>query len=164
MAKTEKQKQEQAKRRIENRRAWHEYHIHEKLEVGIMLRGTEVKSIRAGVCSLAESFARVEPATMELWIYQMDIGAYSHAAPERNHEPQAPRKLLARRRQIADLFAKTQSASMTLVPLCLYFNDRGIAKIELGLASGKSQVDKRQSIKKKEADREMQRGMTRKRL
>ncbi len=162
MAKGGKQN-EKPSPRIENRRAWHEYHIHEKLECGIMLRGTEVKAIRAGQCTMGEAFARVEP-NGELWLYNMDVGKYSHAAADRQHEAKAPRKLLAKKRQIADLLKKTGTASMTLVPLVLYFNDRGIAKVEIALASGKSYGDKRESLKTKEANREMQRGMTRRHL
>lgn len=159
-----KKKSDSSSPRIVNRKARHDYHIHESFECGIMLRGTEVKSIRSGRCSIAEAFARVEPATRELWLYNMDIGAYDHAAADRQHEAKSRRKLLVHRRQIADLMTQTMSKGMTLVPLTLYFNDRGLAKIELAVASGKGHGDKRETTKKREADRDIRRAMTRKRI
>ncbi|QNN21091.1 SsrA-binding protein SmpB [Planctomycetales bacterium ZRK34] len=150
--------------RIANRKARHDYHIHESFECGIVLRGTEVKAIRNGRCSIAEAFARVEPTSRELWLYNMDIGTYDHAAADRQHEAKTRRKLLVHRRQIANLLTQTMSKGMTLVPLALYFNDRGLAKVELAIASGKGHGDKRETTKKREADREMRRAMTRKRI
>lgn len=150
--------------RIENRKAWHEYHIVEKLEVGIVLRGTEVKSIRQGQCSLAEAFAVVEPRTNELWLYQMDIGAYSHAPADRQHQPKDKRKLLARKSQIERLYGQTTTKSVTLIPLALYFSDRGIVKVELAVAEGKQKGDKREALKKKEGDRAIRQAMSRKRV
>lgn len=162
MAKANKDKHDSP--RIENRKARHDYFIHESMECGIMLRGTEVKAIRAGRCSIAEAFARVEPRTMELWLYNMDVGTYDHAAAAMQHEAKAARKLLARRREIEKLETLTGSKGMTLIPLTLYFNSRGIAKIELGVASGKAHGDKRETTKKRDAQREMRRAMTRKKL
>lgn len=150
--------------RVVNRKAWHEYHIVEKMEVGIILRGTEVKAIRQGQCSIAEAFARVEPGTHELWLYQMDIGPYSHAPADRQHQPKDRRKLLARKNQIERLFGQTTSKGVTLVPLSLYFNERGIVKVELAVATGKTAGDKRQSLKKKETDRAVRQAMTRRRI
>ena len=150
--------------RIENRKAWHEYHIVEKMEVGIVLRGTEVKAIRDGRCSIAEAFARVEPATNELWLYQMDVGMYSHAPADRQHQPKDRRKLLAKKRQIERLYGLTTSTRCTLVPLALYFNDRGIVKVELAVAEGKTKGDKRDTLKKQEAGRAIRQAMTRKRI
>ncbi|MBI1367788.1 MAG: SsrA-binding protein SmpB [Planctomycetes bacterium] len=150
--------------RIANRKAFHDYHIHDKFECGIVLRGTEVKAIRSGRCTLNDAFARVEPKTMELWLYNMDVGAYEHTAAAYQHEPKSRRKLLAHRKQIADLLVQTDSKGMTLVPLALYFNDRGIAKVELAVAGGKGHADKRESMKKRESKREIDRAMTRKRI
>ena len=150
--------------RVENRRAYHDYHILEKLECGVSLLGTEVKALRGGRASLAGSFARVEPSG-EMFAYNVEIGAYENAPAAMQHEPKRPRKLLAKKRQIADLAAKTTTgASTTLVPLAMYFNDRGFVKLEIGLATGKAAQDKRQTIKKREATRDMERAMTRKRL
>lgn len=149
--------------RIVNRKAYHDYHVHEKLEVGIALRGTEVKSIRQGKVSLGEGFAMVERETGELWLRQVDIGLYGHAPAEAQHEPKRPRKLLARRRQIESLEGKTSAKGMTLIPLALYFK-RGLVKMELGLATGKRKADKRETMKKKEHDKAMRRAMTRKRI
>ncbi|HEX7010480.1 MAG TPA: SsrA-binding protein SmpB [Phycisphaeraceae bacterium] len=146
--------------RIVNRRALHDYHIQEKLEVGIVLKGSEVKSIRNGQVSLAEGYARVEPETMELFLHQVDIAPYPQAGANQ-HEPKRTRKLLAHKRQIAHLLGATTGKGVTLIPLAMYFV-RGKVKVELGLAVGKKAYDKRQDIKKREAQREIRRGMTRK--
>jgi len=150
--------------RIVNRKARHDYHILESLEVGIVLRGTEVKAIRQGQCSIAEAYAMVEPRTNELWLHQMDIGPYSHAPADRQHAPKERRKLLARRQQIERLYGLTTSKGTTLIPLTLYFSERGIVKVELGVAQGKRKGDKRESIKRKESDRDARQAMTRKKL
>lgn len=147
--------------RIANRRAFHDYHISEKLEVGIELRGTEVKSIRNGQVSLAEGFARVEPATGELILYNVEISHYPHAG-ENQHEPKRPRKLLAHKRQIHELADKTSSKGTTLIPLAMYFQ-RGMVKLEIGVGTGKRHHDKREDLKKREADREIRRAMSRRR-
>jgi SsrA-binding protein len=141
-----------------------DYHIIETLEVGIMLRGTEVKSIRQGQCSLAEAFAQVEPRTAELWVYQMDIGPYSHAPADRQHAPKDRRKLLAHRRQIERLYGLTTAKGTTLVPLSLYFNDRGIAKIELAVVEGKRKGDKREKLREHESRKTIRQAMSRKKL
>lgn len=146
--------------RIANRKAFHDYHIHEKLEVGIILQGSEVKSIRNGKVSLAEGFARVEPRDMGLYLYDVDIANYAQAAGANGHEPKRVRKLLAHKRQIAKLLGETSAKGMTLIPLAMYFV-RGHVKLEIGLASGKQSHDKRQDLKKRESDREIRRGMTR---
>jgi SsrA-binding protein len=150
--------------RIENRKAYHDYFVHEKLEVGIQLKGTEVKSLRHGNATLSDSFAQVEGKSMELWLYQMDIGPYNQAAPEFQHEPKRPRKLLAHRKEIENLLVQSSKMGMTLVPLALYFNAKGIAKVELGIATGKGRSDKREDMKKKDAERGMKRMLTRKRI
>ncbi len=145
--------------RIVNRRARHEYHVLESLEVGIQLLGSEVKSVRAGQVSLAEGFARVEP-DMQLYLYNVDIAPYAQAGPQ-GHEPKRRRKLLAHKRQIEKLFGQTTAKGTTLVPLTMYFV-RGMAKIELGVVRGKQAHDKRQALKEKDAGKEIRRAMTRK--
>lgn len=148
--------------RILNRKAKHDYHILEKLEVGVELIGSEVKSIRHGRVSLGEGFARVE-RNGELYLYDVDIGAYVNA-PVTAHEPKRKRKLLAHRKEIERLGGLTSSKGVTLIPLAMYFNSRGICKLELGVAQGKAKGDKRESLKKKEADKDMRRAMTRRRI
>lgn len=146
--------------RIVNRRALHDYHITEKLETGIVLTGSEVKSIRNAQVSLAEGYARVDPATMELYLHNVDIALYPHAGVNQ-HAPKAPRKLLAHRREIEKLLGATTAKGTTLVPLAMYFKN-GRVKVEIGVGVGKRAYDKRQDIRKKTADREIRRGMTRK--
>lgn len=154
-----KRKNENLSPRIVNRRALHEYHITQKLECGIRLSGSEVKSIRNGQVSLAEGFARVEPS-MELFLYNVDIALYPHAGVNQ-HATKAPRKLLAHKRQIKELFGATTAKGTTLIPLSMYFKD-GRVKVEIGVGVGKKAYDKRQDIKKKDARRDIERGMTRK--
>jgi SsrA-binding protein len=146
--------------RIANRKARHDYHIDDSLECGVVLQGSEVKSVRQGQVSLAEGFARVEPRTMELWLYGVHIAPYSHATGKFGHDPDRPRKLLAHRREIAKLLGETTSKGTTLVPLAMYFV-RGRVKVEVGVARGKKTHDKRQDLKKQEADREMRKAMAR---
>src|SRR5438105_7229246 len=146
--------------RIENRRAWHEYHIDAKLECGIVLQGSEVKSLRDGKAQINDAFARVEKG--ELILYQSHIDPYAKAALVYNHEPNRPRRLLAHRREIKKLDTETQQRGTTLVPLAIYFKD-GRAKVELGVARGKQHFDKRASIRKKEQDREIRRAMSHRR-
>ncbi|MFW6059530.1 MAG: SsrA-binding protein SmpB [Phycisphaeraceae bacterium] len=148
---------------ILNRRAHRDYQIVETLECGIALTGTEVKSIRQGRVSLAEGFARTDPRTRELYLYNVDISPYPQAAPEFQHEPKRPRKLLARRREIERLFGHTTSKGVTLIPTKMYFV-RGKVKVEIAVATGKRHHDKRQDIKKKEADREMRRAMSKREI
>jgi len=147
--------------RILNRKATHDYFIHSKLEVGIVLQGSEVKSIRQGKVSLGEGYARVEPRDQGLYLYDVDIANYAQASGANGHEPKRVRRLLAHRREIERLLGETSSKGTTLVPLAMYFV-RGKVKLEIGVGSGKRSHDKRQDIKEKEAKREMQRGMTRK--
>ncbi len=148
--------------RIVNRRAFHDYHISEKLEVGIVLRGSEVKSVRGGKVSLAEGFAQVDPRTLELFLINVDIGAYEQAG-ENQHEPKRVRKLLAHRRQIDQLLGKISSKGTTLVPLAMYFV-RGMVKVEIGVGEGRRQQDKRQDMKKRDAEKEIRRAMTRRKI
>lgn len=149
--------------RIVNRKARHTYHVLEKLEVGIVLVGSEVKSVRNGQVSLGEGFARVEPADIQLYLYKVHIAAYTHAASDNGHDPLRARKLLAHKRQINHLLVQTRSKGRTLVPLAMYFV-RGLVKVEIGLVQGKKTHDKREDLKTREAQRQIQRGMARKML
>jgi SsrA-binding protein len=158
MARSKKQISAAHSPRIANRAAYHKFHVHEKLEVGVELVGSEVKSIRAGQASLGEGFARVDPAGPELFLHAVHIAPYANAPLA--HEPGRTRKLLAHRREIAKLLTATQSKGATLIPLTMYFS-KGRVKIELGVATGKKQHDQRQDIKERDAKRAIQRGMTR---
>ena len=148
--------------RITNRRARHDYHIEESLEVGVQLLGTEVKAIRLGRASVTEGFARVDPHSQELYLHNVEISQYPPAGPNQ-HEPKRTRKLLAHRREIAHLAGVTAGKGTTLVPLAMYFKG-GRVKLEVGVATGKRQHDKRQDIKQRDAERDMRRAMTRKHL
>jgi SsrA-binding protein len=145
--------------RINNRRATHDYLITHKIECGIALLGSEVKSLRAGKAQLQESYARVENG--QLLLYGCHIDPYINAGVL-GHEPLRPRKLLAHKREIRKLAEETEQQHSTLVPLAIYFKD-GRAKVEIGVGVGKQQHDKRQSIKKKEMDRELRRVMSKRR-
>jgi SsrA-binding protein len=139
-----------------NRKAFYDYAIEEKLEAGIVLRGTEVKSLREGRVNLRDSYAGVEHG--EVMLFNCHISPYSHGNIM-NHEPERPRKLLLHRKEINKLLGKTQQKGLTLVPLRIYFTARGKAKVELALAKGKKQYDRRETIKEREAGREMDRAM-----
>ena len=128
----------------QNRRARHDYFIEESLEAGAMLVGTEVKSLRLGRASIVESYASEKDG--DIYLLNANIPEYP-AASQFNHEPKRPRKLLMHKRERARLLNAIRRDGMTLVPLNLYFNARGIAKVELGLAKGKKTIDKRQAIK-----------------
>ena len=147
--------------RIVNRKARFEYHILEKLEVGIVLLGSEVKSVRNGQVSLAEGFARVEPGDMGLYLYNVDIAPYSHASGPNSHEPKRRRKLLAHKRQIQSLLGQMTAKGTTLVPLAMYFV-RGKVKLEIGVGRGKKDYDKRHAIKDRDAHKQIRHSMTRK--
>jgi len=136
-----------------NRRARHEYHIEETHEAGLVLTGTEVKSLRAGRASIQEAFARVEDG--EVWLYHMHIPPYE-AGNIFNHDPLRRRKLLLHRREVDRVFGRVQQKGYALIPLRLYFR-RGLAKVELGVARGKRQFDKRAAIAEREADRRIAR-------
>lgn len=147
--------------RIVNRKARHEYHVLESLEVGIQLTGSEVKSVRNGQVSLAEGFARIDPDALQMTLHQADIAPYAYAHDIEAHPPKRERRLLAHRRQIKQLLEKATAKGLTLVPLTMYFV-RGLVKVELGLCQGKKAFDKRQDLKKRQDDRDMRRGMTKK--
>jgi SsrA-binding protein len=140
--------------RIENRRAFHDYFISAKLECGIALVGSEVKSLREGKAQLNEAFAKVERG--ELVLHNAHIDPYTKAAIVYNHEPRRERKLLAKKREIRKLESESQVRGVTLIPLAIYFKN-GRAKVEIGVARGKQQHDKRETIKQKEAERELRR-------
>jgi SsrA-binding protein len=139
-----------------NRRAFHDYAIEDTLECGLVLTGTEVKSLREGGTSLEEAYARVERG--EVWLLGCDIPEYS-MGNRLNHKPKRPRKLLLHRREIARFAGKASQRGFTLVPLRLYFK-HGLAKVELAVARGKQLYDKRQDQKKAEANREIRRAMS----
>ncbi|MDY0091822.1 MAG: SsrA-binding protein SmpB [Candidatus Vecturithrix sp.] len=136
-----------------NKKATHSYFIEERYEAGLVLQGTEVKSLREGRANLKESYAKVKDG--EVFLYNCHISPYSHGN-RLNHDPIRPRKLLLRRREIRKLFGKVAERGYTLVPLSLYFT-KGKAKLELGLGKGKKLYDKRQSMKERDASREMER-------
>lgn len=140
----------------ENRRARYDYHIDDKYEAGIMLTGTEVKSLRFGEGSIAESYAEVKGD--EVWLINANIPEFSHGN-RFNHEPKRPRKLLLNVREINKLHAAVSREGMTLVPLSVYFNARGRAKVELALAKGKKAPDKRATEKERDWKREQGRIM-----
>lgn len=135
----------------QNRKARHDYFIEDSFEAGIVLTGTEVKSLRIGKASITESYASVEGN--EIYLINAHVPVYEPAHRRFNHDPRRHRKLLLSRRQIDKLTGALQNKGTTLIPLELYFNERGIAKLNLGLATGKKQHDKRQS----EKDRDWQR-------
>ena len=140
----------------ENRRARFEYSIEDVYEAGIVVRGTEVKSLRFGEGTIAESYAEVKDE--EIWLINSNIPEFSHGN-RYNHEPNRPRKLLLRVREIAKLHGAVARQGMTLVPLSVYFNERGKAKVELALAKGKNARDKRDTEKERDWKREQGRIM-----
>jgi SsrA-binding protein len=147
----EKTEREKAQQNIaENRKAFHDFHLLETFEAGIVLLGTEVKAIREGRVNLRDSFARVEDG--ELFLYNVNISPYSHRGYA-DHEPLRRRKLLLHREEIRKLIGKTVEKGMTLVPTRLYYRN-GRVKVAVSLAKGKQAYDKRETIKRREADRE----------
>lgn len=137
--------------RIDNRKARHEYTIEEELEAGLVLLGTEVKSLRAGKANLGDAFAGHKDN--EIWLYHSYIGEWSQAK-HFNHEPRRPRKLMLRKREINKLIGALKRDGITLVPLAIYFNDKGLAKVKLGVAKGKKKHDKREAEKERDWQRE----------
>jgi len=140
-----------------NRKAYHNYLIQDSIEAGIVLTGTEIKSVRAGRVSLGDAY--VKPEAGELWLLNAHIARYE-AGSYLSHEPTRPRKLLLHRKQIDNLTSKVLEKGLTLVPLKLYIKD-SIAKVEVALAKGKKLYDKRESIIRREAEREMGRALKR---
>ena len=150
------EKEDQHKTVATNRKAYHDYFIEEKLEAGVMLRGTEVKSLREGRVNLQDSYASVDGG--EVFLHHCHISPYSHGNIM-NHDPLRARKLLLHRKEINKLIGKTQQKGLTLIPLRIYFSKQGKAKVELALAKGKKQYDRRESIKAREAGREVERAI-----
>jgi SsrA-binding protein len=147
----EKTERELAQANIaENRKAHHDYHLLETFEAGIALLGTEVKAIREGRVNLRDSFARVDDG--EVFLYNVNISSYSHRGYA-DHEPMRRRKLLLHRNEIRKLIGRTVERGMTLVPVRMYFKN-GRVKVAVSLAKGKKEYDKRETIKRREADRE----------
>jgi SsrA-binding protein len=153
MAAAEEKQKKQNAPAIDNRRARHEYHILESLEAGLVLTGTEVKSIRAGGVSLNEAYARFREG--EAWLMGMHVPPYKQGSFS-NVEPNRPRKLLLKREQIARLQSRVGEKGLTIVPLRMYFT-RGMVKVELGLARGKKLWDKREDSAKRDVEREIAR-------
>ena len=143
-----------------NKRARYDYFIDEVYEAGIVLSGTEVKSLREGKASLSDSYALVQEG--EVWLENAYIPELTQGSWT-NHFPRRRRKLLLEKKEISDLAAKTRESGFTLVPISLYFKD-GLAKVEIGLARGKKSFDKRETLKKKDAEREIQRQTRQKEL
>ncbi len=138
---------------VTNSKARRDYHILETFEAGIVLRGTEVKSLRAGKGQIRDAFARVENG--EVWLYNAHIDEYAFGNLQ-NHQPKAPRKLLLHKNEIRKLTGLAEVKGHTLVPLALYWKN-GKVKVSLGLGKGKAEYDKRQALKEKESDRELKR-------
>ncbi|RMF40302.1 MAG: SsrA-binding protein SmpB [Planctomycetota bacterium] len=143
---------------VENRKARHRYQILDRIECGIILRGSEVKSLRLGKCQLDEAYGRIKDG--RLWLVGCDIAEYPQAT-HWNHEPKRPRELLVHRREMGRFVNKAKEKGLTLVPLRLYFNERGIAKCEMALCKGLKLYDKREKLKQADARREMDRAAKR---
>ncbi|MEJ0106226.1 MAG: SsrA-binding protein SmpB [Bacteroidota bacterium] len=139
---------------IRNRSAYHEFFIEDKYEAGIVLLGTEVKSLREGRASFNDSFCVIHKG--EMWIRSLHIAEYSHGTVN-NHDPVRERKLLLQNREIKKIEAKMKEKGYTLVPLRIYFNDKNLIKVEIGLAKGKKLHDKRETLRQKDTEREMKR-------
>jgi len=139
-----------------NRKAWRDFSIEEEFEAGLVLMGTEVKSLRAGRANIADAYAG--PMNEEIWLFNASIMPYSHGNRQ-NHEERRPRKLLLHKKQVEKLLGKLKVKGVTLAPLSLYFNSRGVAKIKVGLATGKKEYEKRADIKKRDWQRDKARIM-----
>ncbi len=140
---------------IQNRKAFHDYHIEKKYEAGIVLQGTEVKSLRAGKANFTDAFAYIDKD--EVWLREFHISPYKFGSYS-NHDPLRRRKLLLNKKEIRELDKYIQQKGYTIVPLKLYFK-HGFAKVQIGVARGKRKYDKRESIKEKDTMREMQRNI-----
>jgi len=154
-SKDKKKKQDSGEKIVtDNRKATHKYEILEKIECGIVLHGSEVKSLRDGKLALAEAYAQIRDG--ELWLINADIGLFPQAS-YLNHQPTRSRKLLVSRKELEKLNSRTAEKGLSLVPLRVYFNPRGIAKLLLGIGRGKQTHDKRQDLKKQDTNREIER-------
>lgn len=159
MAHGDKSKPDAIKDVCRNRRAFHEYEVLDRLECGIVLTGTEVKSLREGQSSLEDSYAKLDSG--EVWLIGSDVPEYSRGN-QMNHKPKRARKLLLHRREIDRFAGKASQRGFTLVPLRIYFKN-GRAKVELAVCRGKQLHDKRQSMKKRDAEREIRRSLSERR-
>lgn len=139
---------------LKNRQAFHEYFIDAKYEAGMVLLGTEVKSLRVGRASFNDSYCILHKG--EVWIKSLHIAEYSHGTVN-NHEPLRDRKLLLQKREIRKIESKLKEKGYTLIPLRIFFNEKNLVKIEIGLAKGKKHYDKRETLRQKDAEREMKR-------
>ncbi|MBL4589218.1 MAG: SsrA-binding protein SmpB [Alphaproteobacteria bacterium] len=139
----------------DNRRAKFDFHLEGNIEAGIMLVGTEVKSLRMGQCNLTDSHAGVKEG--KIYLFNAYIPEYQKAGPKAQHETRRPRLLLLKKREIAKLIGEISRGGYTLIPTKIYFNKKGLAKVELALAKGKQQRDKRETIKKRDWDRQKHR-------
>jgi SsrA-binding protein len=139
---------------IKNRSAFHEYFIDNKYVAGMVLTGTEVKSLKAGKASFNDSYCIVHKG--EIWIKSLHIAEYSHGTVN-NHEPLRERKLLLQKREIRKIESKLKEKGYTLIPLRIFINEKGLLKVEIGLAKGKKLHDKRETIKQRDVEREMKR-------
>jgi SsrA-binding protein len=159
-SKKKKQKKEAAKKTFrpvaENRKARHKFEVLDTLECGMMLMGSEVKSLRSGKVSLNEAYGRVRDG--EVWLLGCDIPEYPQATLW-NHEPKRPRKLLLHKRQVRKFADQAHEKGLTLVPLQIYFNERGVAKLLMGLCRGRKMHDKREALKEADVKRDIQRAM-----
>lgn len=139
---------------ISNRSAYHEYFIEDKYDAGLVLTGTEVKSLRAGRASFNDSYCYFHKG--ELWIKSLHIAEYSHGTVN-NHDPVRERKLLLNKKELRKMETKMKEKGYTIVPLKIFFNEKGLAKLEIGFGKGKKLYDKRETIKQRDTDREMKR-------
>ncbi|HYF30167.1 MAG TPA: SsrA-binding protein SmpB [Chitinophagaceae bacterium] len=139
---------------IRNRNAYHEFFIEDKYSAGMVLSGTEVKSLREGKASFNDSYCYFNKG--ELWVKSLHIAEYSHGTSS-NHDPMQDRKLLLQKRELKKLEGKIREKGYTVVPLRIYFNEKGLAKMELGLGKGKNLYDKRETIRQRDTEREMKR-------
>jgi len=139
---------------LKNRQIFYEYFIDSRYEAGMVLLGTEVKSMREGKVSFNDSYCLIDKG--EIWLKSLHIAEYSHGTVN-NHDPLRDRKLLLQKREIKKIETKLKEKGYTLVPLRIFFNEKNLAKIEIGLAKGKKLHDKRESIKQKDVEREMKR-------
>ncbi|HLF00912.1 MAG TPA: SsrA-binding protein SmpB [Anaerolineales bacterium] len=139
-----------------NRKATHDYFVEDKLEAGIALRGSEMKSVRAGKVQLREAYVRIDSTAA--WLINAHVSVYDPAARQ-NHDPLRPRKLLLHRKEIAKLAEKIKLKGYTVIPLDIHLTSKGLAKVTIALAKGKRQYDKRQTIAKRDSERDMERAL-----
>ena len=139
---------------IKNRSAYHEFSIEDKYDAGLVLKGTEVKSLRSGKASFNDSYCYFNKG--ELWIKSLHIAEYSHGTAN-NHDPVRERKLLLKKKELKKMESKIREKGYTVVPLKIFFNDKGLAKLVIGLGKGKKLFDKRETMKQRDTEREMKR-------